>query len=100
MRRRRRSACAGWECRLPRARDYSRPCRRRDGPPRHRSVWECPAPQRAECVPGAGVGDTAVEDDVEIESAARRMAGREIEHKIAIENRRDLDAAVASRGEN
>ena len=61
---------------------------------------DAPASQRAQRITGARVGDTAVEDDVEIESAARRVWRRQIEHEIAIENRRDLDAPIAGRGED
>jgi hypothetical protein len=59
-----------------------------------------PALQRAQGIAGPRVGDTAVEDDVEIEPAAGSMGRRQVEHKIAIENRRDVDPAIAGRGED
>jgi len=61
---------------------------------------DTPAAQGAEGVTGAGVSDTAVEDDVEIEPAAWGMGRREIEHEVAIEDRGDLDATIAGRGED
>ena len=46
------------------------------------------------------MGDAAVEDDVEVEPAAGSMWRRQFQHEIAIENRRDVDAAIAGRGED
>jgi hypothetical protein len=46
------------------------------------------------------VGDTAVEDDVEIETTALSVWRRQIEHEIAIENWRDFNAPIAGRGED
>ena len=42
----------------------------------------------------------AVDDDIEIEPTAQSVWRRQIKHEIAIENRRDLDAAIAGRGED
>src|SRR3954469_16937858 len=62
--------------------------------------WDAPTLQRSQDVAGAGVSDTPIEHDVEIESASSRIGSREIQDQFAVEHGSYRDATTSCRGEN